>query len=514
MKPSRLLPPFFALLKFVSGYVLASRAYELHRDEYLYLDYGRHLAWGYLEVPPLTAVQSWLTLALGGSWFWVKFWPILWGSLTVLLVGRLVLKLGGRGWAVALASISYLVAAYARLNFLFQPNSFEVLAFTAGSYALVRHIQTGRSRYLYGLGAVLGLSMLNKYTTIFYAAALLAGLLLTPQRRLLASRHLWGAAGLALLLWLPNLVWQLAHGIPFWHHMALLHDSQLVNVSVADFWQDQVLMCFPVVWVWVAGLLALLWYRPLRPYRAVGWLYIAGLLILTVLHGKSYYALGYYPVLLSFGALWLEQWVARRWHPKVWRLALLVLPVLIMLPFLPFLFTLYPPAYMRVVGQQYQGLGILRWEDGVDHVLPQDFADMLGWQELADQVWQAYQALPAATRAHTLIKCDNYGQAGAINYYNRRRPLPAANSFNGSYLYWFPARPAEPFQQLLLVEDDMPSGVAGHCRSLRQVGEVINPFARERGTAIFLVTGPDSQLLDRVYQEHRAALSRWEDRAR
>ncbi|SHL10693.1 glycosyltransferase family 39 protein [Hymenobacter psychrotolerans] len=513
MKPSRLLPPLFALLKFVSGYVLASRAYELHRDEYLYLDYGQQLAWGYLELPPLTALQSWLTLALGGSWFWVKFWPGLWGSLTVLLLGRLVLKLGGKGWAVALASIGYMVAAYARLNFLFQPNSFEVLAFTAGSYALVRHFQTGRPRYLYALGVVLGLSLLNKYTTFFYGAAVLAGLLLTPQRRLLASRHLWGAAGLVLLLWLPNLLWQVAHGVPFRHHMALLHDTQLVHVSVADFWQDQLLMCLPVVWVWVPGLLALLFYGPFRPYRAVGWLYVAGLLLLTVLHGKSYYSLGYYPVLLSFGALWLEQWLEKRRRRNVLRPALLALPVLIMLPLLPFLFTLYPPAAMRMLGPQYRGLGVLRWEDGVDHVLPQDFADMLGWQELADKVWQAYQALPAATRAHTLIKCDNYGQAGAINYYNRHRRMPRAHSFNGSYLFWFPVRPVQPFHYLLLVEDDQPSGVAAHSRSLRQVGEVLNPFARERGTAIFVVAAPDSVLMSRIYREHRVALSRWEGAA-
>jgi hypothetical protein len=509
MKPFRFLPPLFALLKFISGYVLASRAYELHRDEYLYLNYGQHLAWGYLEVPPLTALQSWLTLALGGSWFWVKFWPLLWGSLTVWVVGQLVLKLGGRGWAVVLACLGYLVAAYARLNFLFQPNSFEVLAFTAGSYALVRHVQTGWARYLYGLGAIMGLSLLNKYTTFFYGAALLAGLLLTPQRRLLAGRHLWGAAGLALLLWLPNLGWQLAHGIPFLHHMALLQDSQLVHVAAADFWKDQLLMCFPVLWVWGSGLLALFFYRPFRPYRAVGWLYLAGMLILTVLHGKSYYALGYYPVLLSFGAARLERGLARFRWARVARPVLLALPVLVMLPLVPFVFTLYPPDHMRVVGEKYRGLGVLRWEDGLDHVLPQDYADMLGWQELADQVWHTYRALPDSARARTLIKCDNYGQAGAINYFNRHRPLPPAHSFNGSYLFWFPPRPAQPWRYLLLVEDDEPEGVTPHCRALRKVAEVTNPFAREHGTSVYLVTEPDSYLMSRVYQEHHEAQAAW-----
>ena len=510
MKPSRLLPLLLASLKFVSGYLLASRAYELHRDEYLYLNYGRHLAWGYLEVPPLTALQSWVTLALGGGWGWVKFWPFLWGSITVYLVARLVQHVGGGWFAVSLAGIGYMVAAYARLNFLFQPNSFEVLAFTAAAYALVRHAQTSRPRYLYLLGAMLGLSLLNKYTTLFYAGALLAGLLLTPQRHLLWNRHLWGAGALALLLWLPNLIWQLTHGIPFLHHMDLLHDTQLVNMSAADFWKEQLLMCFPVVWVWVPGLLALLFYQPFRPYRAIGVIYAAGLLILTVMHGKGYYALGYYPALLSFGAVWLERQLVSFQFGAVARPVLLVLPVVPLIWFMPFVFTLYSPAHMQRIGPRYESLGLLRWEDGKNHALPQDYADMVGWQELADKTWQAYQALPAATRANTLIKCDNYGQAGAINYYNRNRALPTANSHNGSYLFWFPPRPTQPFRYLLLVGEGEPAKLVPHFREFRKVAEITNPYAREKGTTIYLGTDPDSAILNLAYQEHRAELAAWE----
>ena len=123
-------------------------------------------------------------------------------------------------------------------------------------------------------------------------------------------------------------------------------------------------------------------------------------------------------------------------------------------------------------------------------------------------MWHTYRALPDSAR--TLIKCDNYGQAGAINYFNRHRPLPPAHSFNGSYLFWFPPRPAQPWRYLLLVEDDEPAGVAPHCRALRKVAEVTNPFAREHGTSVYLVTEPDSYLMNRVYQEHQEALAAWE----
>ena len=117
-----LWPLAFALLKFASGYWLVSPAYELQRDEYLYLNQGQHLAWGYLEVPPLIAAQGWLTLQLGGGEAWVRFWPFLWGAATVYVVGRLAQRLGGRWFAQSLACTCYLAAAFARLNLLFQPN--------------------------------------------------------------------------------------------------------------------------------------------------------------------------------------------------------------------------------------------------------------------------------------------------------------------------------------------------------------------------------------------------------
>jgi hypothetical protein len=183
------LPLAFALLKFVSGYFLIHPVYELQRDEYLYLNQGQHLAWGYLEVPPLTAVQGWATLALGGAEGWVKFWPFLWGAATVYLVVRLAGRVGGGWFAQTLAGICYLSTAFARLNLLFQPNSLEVLGFTACLYWLVCFFQDERPRFLYLLGFGVGVGLLNKYTTLFFIAALGGALVLTPARRLLAHRH-------------------------------------------------------------------------------------------------------------------------------------------------------------------------------------------------------------------------------------------------------------------------------------------------------------------------------------
>ncbi|MVN75351.1 glycosyl transferase [Hymenobacter sp. HMF4947] len=507
----RSLPLLFALIKFISGLLLAGYGtYELQRDEYLYLDYGHHLAWGYIEVPPLTALQSWVTLALGGGFFWVKMWPLLWGSLTIYVVVRLAQRLGGGPWAQALAGVCYLTTAYGRLNLLFQPNSFEVFSFTLGLYLLVRHAQPdGQPRHLYWLGLVLGLSVLNKYTAFFFGAAVVAALLLTAPRSF-GRRPVWLAAGIALLVAAPTLWWQVQHGLPFRHHMALLHSTQLVHVSAAGFWREQLVLCVAALLVWVPGLWAALRGRPVLAARVAGLVYVGGLLILTLLHGKSYYSLGYYPALFAVGAVW---WQAQLAHRPRWRMALLAVPVLLWVPFVYNIFPVLPPAAMAHFSQQplQQKLGFTHWEDGKAHALPQDFADMLGWRELADKTYQAYQALPDSTRARTLIKCDNYGQAAAINYYNRDRLMPAATSFNGSYLYWFPAVPARPWRHLLLVGEGHPVWLTPYFKDFHKVGEITHPYAREKGTTIYLGTNPTPALVARATTERRSALAAWEN---
>jgi hypothetical protein len=504
------LPLLFALLKFTSGLLLIGYGtYELQRDEYLYLDYGHHLAWGYIEVPPLTALQSWLSLELGGGFFWVKFWPLLWGSLTIYTVVKLAKQLGGRPWAQALAGVCYLTTAYGRLNLLFQPNSFEVFSFTLATYLLVRNAQPdGRPRHLYWLGLMLGLGVLNKYTTFFFGAAVGAALLLTAPRTF-GRRPIWWAVGITLLVAAPTLVWQLSHGLPFRHHMALLHDEQLVHVTAVGFWKEQLLLCFAALLIWAPGLWAALRGQPQLPARVVGLIYVAGLLILTILHGKSYYGLGYYPALFAVGAVW---WQARLAHWPRLRVALLVLPVLLWAPIVRDIFPILSPAAMARLGQQpfQQKLSLNRWEDGKMHLLPQDFADMLGWQELANKTYAAYQALPDSTRALTLIKCDNYGQAGAINYYNRAHNMPAATSFNGSYLYWYPPAPARPWRHLLLIGEGHPAELLPYFQDFHKVGEITNPYARELGTTIYLGTGPTPALLARADAERRQELAAWE----
>lgn len=171
----------FILVKLVLQYFLIDSGYDLHRDEFLHLDQAHHLAWGYISVPPVTSWFSYVIYLLGYTEFWVKFFPALLGALTIVLVWKTIESLGGKLFALSLAAIALIFSALARLNLLFQPNSFDILAWTFVFYTLIKYIQTGKNSWLYWLGIGFGFGFLNKYNVAFLAIGLLPGLLLTAS---------------------------------------------------------------------------------------------------------------------------------------------------------------------------------------------------------------------------------------------------------------------------------------------------------------------------------------------
>jgi hypothetical protein len=475
------------VIKVCFNYWLVDGSYNLHRDEYLHIDQGRHLAWGFDSVPPLTSWVSWIILKLGAGVGWIRFFPGLFGALTMVLVWRLTEKLGGNLFCCVLAAVTLLLSALLRLNVLYQPNTFDVLAWTAVYYTLTCYLQSGSNRWLYYMAIVFALGLLNKYNIGFLAIGLLPALLLGGQTKLLANKHLYGAALLCLILLLPNIIWQINNGLPVVHHMQELSNTQLVNVQRGDFLKDQLLFFIGGIVVIVAALFSFIVYAPYKPYRVIGWSFLSTLLLFVYLKAKSYYAMGLYPVLLPFGAVYL-QYLLTRGTRQYLRPVLLALPVLLSIPMFRIAFPTAPPQVLQQKNALYQQFGLLRWEDGKDHHLPQDFADMLGWQELAAKVDAAYEKIP--DKAHALVYCDNYGMAGAINYYSRYKTI-AAVSMNADYVNWFP--PASKDIKHLVMVKDIYDKDAGRKKEQPLFGQVIltdsltNPYAREKGTRIYLL---------------------------
>jgi hypothetical protein len=478
----------FVLLKFILQYWLIDPVYDLHRDEYLHLDQGKHLAWGYLSVPPVTSWLSYLILHLGNSFFWIKFFPALFGALTIVVVWKAIEELNGGLFALVLGATSILFSVILRLNILYQPNSLEVLLWTVLYFCLLKYIHSQNKKWLWWAAVTFALGFLNKYNIAFQLIGLIPALLITEHRRVFTQPTLYLAMAFALLLVSPNLWWQYQNGFPVVTHMQELTERQLVNVNRADFIKDQILYFLPAFFVLIAALLSFFLYKPFRHYRVFFWSFVCTLLVFLYFQAKGYYAIGLYPFLLAFGSVYLERLTSRSWKVYLRPIAVLVI-VLVFIPLLQVAFPNKSPQEIVQNLKPYQALGLLRWEDGKEHSLPQDFADMQGWRELAQKTDSAYATLK--DKEHTLVLCDNYGQAGAINYYSRYKSMQAV-SMNADYINWFPLQ--KEIRNVILVQEitDTDKERQRERALFEQVskrGEVTNPFAREYGTSIYALEG-------------------------
>ena len=508
MKNGTILLAGIIIIKFILQYTLIDPVYELHRDEYLHLDQGRHLAWGYFSVPPFTSWISKLILLLGGGTFWVKFFPALFGALTIWIVWKTIEALGGGLFARALGAVSVLFSVVLRINILFQPNSADIFFWTLIYYLLVRYIQSGKTKWIYWAAIAFGFAFLNKYNIVFLVAAIIPAGLLTEHRKLFLRKELYFAILLALLIISPNLYWQYQNNFPVFRHMKELADTQLVNMNRMDFIKEQLMFFAGSFFVIIAALLSFFTFPPFRSFRIIFWSFVFAFLVFVYLKAKGYYAIGLYPVLIAFGAVYIENLVKGRWRFFVRPLALAI-PAFLFFPMVRIAFPIYTPEEIEKDSKTYEELGLLRWEDGKQHHLPQDFADMLGWKELAAKVDQAYSRLPG--KDNNLVLCDNYGQAGAINYYSGTKNINAL-SLNADYINWIPADSL--FKNVILVkdaDDTDPQRLEEqpHFAGITLYDSIENRFAREKGTRIYILRKADSTINDKLQAEILQRKKRW-----
>lgn len=486
-RTSLLLLLLFVVFKIVFQYTVINPVYDLHRDEYLHLDMANHLATGYLSVPPFTALNSLLIKWLGNSYYWVRFFPALYGALTMVLIWKMVRFLGGGLYAQVLALTLYCCSALARINLLYQPNSFDVLMWTLICWLMLLYLRTQQGKWLLWAGAAAGVGILNKYTVIFLLAGWLLGLLLSSHRRIFREKELYLGGLIALVLIAPNLLWQVQQGFPVLHHMQELMNTQLVHVSRMDFVADQFIFFLGGAFVIVAAFAGLLFYWPYRLYRVLLLVYVLVILLLLSQRAKSYYAIGLYPVLIAFGSAYWERIFRDGWsrYLRVLWLALVIVPFFYLINVI---FPVLEPGQLREMAGKFAAVGLLRWEDGKEHTLPQDFADMLGWKEEARLVLRAYEQIPVPDRPNTLVICDNYGQAGAVNYYNHGK-MPAAVSFSADYVFWFPR--LDTLKYIIKIGKAPEERVLPFIGHVEKTGALQDTLAREYAdkAGIYLLSG-------------------------
>jgi len=496
----------FVLFRIVLN-VFALPHYGFQRDEMLHLALGDHLAWGFKEVPPfiawIGAASTWL---FGTSVAAARIFTTLFAGLIILLTGLTTVEFGGRKFAITVACLSLTFApAFLASDYLLQPVIFDQFWWLLSGYLLVKYFNTRLVKYLYFLGMAIGLGLLTKYTMAFYTAALVVGILLTKHRKVLWSSGVLLAVGIAILIFLPNIIWQLTHHLPLVTHMRNLRSSQLDYIKPSDFLLQQLMVNGSAILVWVPGLLWLLFSYKLRSYRFLGWAYLATLGLFLLLNGKIYYLFGAYPVLFAAGGFGIERFLKVR-GPVFRTMVCLVLIVPnfllfpLVLPVIPIKTAL--PLF-KFAGEK-MGFGFaLKWEDHKMHPLTQDYADMFGWDELTEKVAKAYYSLTPEQRKQTIIDADNYGEAGAIHHYGKLYGLPEVVCLNSSFALWAPENINAKY--IIYAGRDFTNGeklIKANCiGSYKKLGEIDNPLAREQGTIILLFEDIKPAIQDRYRKE-------------
>ena len=477
------------ILKFLLQYFLIDSGYDLHRDEFLHLDQAHHLDWGYLSIPPVTSWVSSLIYLLGNAVFWVKFFPALFGALTIVVVWKATEELNGNSFALILSATGILFSTLLRMNILYQPNSLDILTWTTFYFIIIKYFKTEKTKWLYIAALVFSIGFLNKYNTIFLLIGLLPAILATRQRKVFIKKDLYLAMLLCFLLVLPNLIWQYKNNFPVFQHLNELTDTQLVSVDRMDFLKSQLFFFIGSLFVIVAALYALLFYKSFEKYKPFFWSIIFTLIVFIYFRAKGYYAFGLYPIYISFGSVFLENILKNGWK-KYFKSVLIALPVLCFIPMYGFVFPNKSPEYIMNHTQKYQKYRMLRWEDGKDHKLPQDFADMLGWKELAIKVDSVCSELTNID--NTFILCDDYGQAGAINFYSTNNKV-TAHSYSADYINWLPFD--KKIINVILVKEDVYDDDKDRHKEIPIFDTVylaaqrINQYAREDTISIYVLKG-------------------------
>ncbi len=434
-----LSPGFWIALAVMAAQLPAvlSGGFGMFRDELYYIACADHPAWGYVDHPPLSIFMlRLLRMAFGDSLTAMRLVSALAVAVLAWLGGRLAREMGGSRFAEFLAALACGVApVFLAVGSFYSMNTLEPLFWMGCAWVLLRMIRTGRRELWVLFGILAGLGLLNKHSMLFFGAAVVAGLLLTRERRLLAGKWPWIGGAIALWFFLPNLFWLARHD---WATLEFMRNAQQwknLPMSPLEFLKAQVLLQHPLTLpLWLAGLAAMLFHPRLKTCRSLGFAFILLFALFVAQRGKPYYLSPAFPLLLAAGAVLVELAA----HGRLGRVARGAYAVLLAaggLALLPMWVPLLPVEgqirYTRAIG-----MAPPQMERGRRTELHQVYADRFGWREMVDTAANAYRSLSPEERAQAAVFTQNYGEAGAVDYYGRKLGLPPAISGHNNYWLW------------------------------------------------------------------------------
>jgi len=495
--------------------------YDYFRDEFDYMACGNHPAWGYVDQPPLIPFLIHVWRAIGGdSLRSIRFIPALASSLLVVQTAVLAREFGGRRFALLLSAITIVVAPqYLSNGSLLGTNCLEPNLWMGCAYFAVLALKRNDPRYWLWFGVVAGIGLEEKYSIAVFGFGMVLGLLLNAQRRVFLNPWIWVGGLAAFLVFLPNLLWNIHYHWPFVELMRNIRaEGRDVVLPLPQYFFQQTLLVHPFTApIWISGLIAFFISPRLKTYRTLGWCYLICFAVFFLLHGKNYYLAPIYPMLLATGAVVIEAAIEGRKidvpgteslkasrNRRAWLKPAIVIVLLAAgAQLAPVVVPLLSPdkfiAYMK-----YLPLKVPVTEHShARAVLPQWYSDQFGWEEIVGETAKAYNQLSPAEKPGCGIFAQDYGQAGAIDFYGPRSGLPPALSGHQTYWIWGPRGYSG---NCLIVLDDTRERLEELFESVEFVGtSADSPYALEQRIPVFICKGAKFGTLEKVWPK----LKKW-----
>ncbi|OGU76215.1 MAG: hypothetical protein A2V93_03320 [Ignavibacteria bacterium RBG_16_34_14] len=417
----------------------AFASYGIFRDEFYYLACANRPDIGYVDQPPFSIwFLGGIKFLFGDSLFAIRLLPAILHALLIYLTGKMTLKMGGEKTAVLISCLAVSLApVILGMNTIYSMNTFDFIFWSLTAYILILLIHNEEKYLWLLLGLVLGLGLMNKVGVLWLCLGVFLALLLTSYRKYFKTIKPWLTFIIVFLFFLPYIIWNITHDFA---HVEFIQNAlryKYSGLTPIDFIGGQFMNINPVsAIIWLAGLYFFFFHKEGKKYRMLVVVYITAFLILLFNgHSKAEYLAAAYPMLFAGGGVLIEKiyqiknW---RWIKYAVIIPLVLLGVLIMPLALPIL-----PVEIYIKYADALGFAPSTPEGHELSELPQFYADMFGWEEIAKDVSKVYQSLPYYEKETTVVYCGNYGEAGAIEYYSRYYKLPPVLSPHNSYWYWW-----------------------------------------------------------------------------
>ena len=469
--------------------------YGYFRDEFDYLSCGDHLGWGYVDQPPLIPLLIHLSRAvLGDSLRAIRFIPALASSLLIVQTAALAREFGGRRFALlASAACALISPQYLSNGSLLGTNCLEPNLWMGCAYFFILAVRRNDPRYWLWFGVIAGLGLEEKYSIALFGFGIVVGLLLTVQRRFFLNKWIWLGGLAAFLIFLPNILWNWRNDWPFLQLMRSIRaDGRDVVLGPFDYFFQQTLLVHPLTApIWLTGLFALLFSARLKPYRALGWAYLVSYSVFFVFHGKNYYLAPIYPMLMAAGAVVIECALDRpeTAQPRLqWLKPVIVILLLASGAYLaPVVIPVFSPDHFLAYTKYLPFKLPVMEHSHARAALPQWYSDQFGWKEIEEEAAVAWNRIPADERKDCGIFAQDYGQAGAIDFFGPRDGLPPSLSGDRSYFLWGPRGYSG---NCMIVLDDRREVLERIWDHVEFVGtSAPNPYALEQQLDVFICKG-------------------------